>query len=702
MINSITSKYKKLLILSIILIALVLRFIGIVPGYPPYHSDEGMSYSQGINMITENTLDAHGYPLAYAYPNVVPLVNAIFFKAFFLPVSWTSFWIQDFGQVLEGLIHIPLTPVEYKKILQLHILGEREKNVLVWGRTVSAIFGVGVVYLTYLLASKLFSEKKWIGYIAAFLVAVNYRQVLNSHFDLPDIYNAFFMLLSILTSINLWRSPNRNNYIFAGIACGLSFSTKFHTYSLFPLLTAHIYISLQEKGKFLKNLIFDSSIYLSVFSFITTVLLINPYHLINLEKTLHLLSDVSGKYSAGKNKLDNYSYWYLFNIGLGKIISIFAIVGIVLSLILNFKKSFFLISCLGSFLLVMTYLTGGGFYTRNFLTIIPIALIFAAFFISVVVEKVRPRPLAVVLVIIVTIGISISNIENSLVVIKEYSKPWNVTLISNWLMKNIPIGSKVSAHSSIPIPVEKVEILPYEYNISYSLEEFRLDGAEYAVTNLDWATNAFYGWMGRDDLFIKGKPISELEDTYPAMSLREISDFVVFSEINSWQAPDSHFIVSKIPEYKVINKTKSRDYELSGIQDKNNLWKSEVINVSDWNGFVIDFDMRVNSSGRDGFVWVNFYKSEEDARLERNRVAIRLSARHKPKSTFEIGSLVGIVPDANYMVIGLGLYDPAISQIEVRKIEVYSAEVEIDLNNVKIDKIMLDDNIIFPNSHGYL
>ena len=47
---------SSILFISIIILSVVIRFIGINPGYPPYHSDDGISYSAASSMIVNGNL----------------------------------------------------------------------------------------------------------------------------------------------------------------------------------------------------------------------------------------------------------------------------------------------------------------------------------------------------------------------------------------------------------------------------------------------------------------------------------------------------------------------------------------------------------------------------------------------------------------------------------------------------------------------
>src|SRR5258706_8833794 len=182
--------WHNILFFAVILLACFLRLRGIYPSYPPYHSDEGMSYEQGISIIRENTLDAHGYSISLGYPFLIPVINAFLFKVVFIPLAWSKFFVTHLTQIVDGVIHLPFTQAEYLKVFQLDILGTREIYVLAWGRIIAAFFGVGIVVFSYFFSRQILG--KYVGILTALLIAINYKEVLNSHLDLPDIYNAFF------------------------------------------------------------------------------------------------------------------------------------------------------------------------------------------------------------------------------------------------------------------------------------------------------------------------------------------------------------------------------------------------------------------------------------------------------------------------------------------------------------------------------
>src|SRR5690606_37798615 len=107
-----------------------------------------------------------------------------------------------------GVIKLPLTQTDRIRIFHNEIIGEREIYALWWGRYTTAFISFLTVIVIYFIGNKIFG--KYTGHFASLILAVNYRHVLNSHIGLPDIYNAFFLALSVFTSFYLLNAERKN------------------------------------------------------------------------------------------------------------------------------------------------------------------------------------------------------------------------------------------------------------------------------------------------------------------------------------------------------------------------------------------------------------------------------------------------------------------------------------------------------------
>jgi len=229
---------QNILLVVILLVALLLRLVGVNPGYPPIHPDEAMSYSSAVDMIINGDLN----PRRFDYPAGVPLLHMLIYRIFFLPLALMKVFFPH-PKVFWTALKIGS---RFLAEFQQPIFGWRQNEALYWSRYLNALLGTGTVWLTYLLGKKLFSRIA--GLLAAFFLAVNYRHVLSSHFALSDAPNAFFAVLAVYTAGLILEKATWRRYLTAGICAGLFFSMKYQSFSFLPLFLAHLVASLRQKS----------------------------------------------------------------------------------------------------------------------------------------------------------------------------------------------------------------------------------------------------------------------------------------------------------------------------------------------------------------------------------------------------------------------------------------------------------------------
>lgn len=532
----------KKLLLIVLIIAALFRFIGTNPGYHPYHSDEGMSYSSAILMIRNLNLD----PGRYDYPIVIPLINALAFFFVFVPLF-----------VVKNKIFDPsVIPSDTENLLELWqkiVFQYQQTDVLFWGRYLTAFVSVGVVLSTYLVASRLFKDKK-IGLISAILVTFNFRQVLASHIALPDIYNGFIYLLSLLATLNLLKNSSKKNYLIAGLMVGLSISTKFQFFSVFPFLLVHVCLMFKERKLRVREL------FLAGFSAVFIIIALHPYYLIKWEEFQNITSYNFLKYSVGQKLFSVYAISYLYHIGIGPAVSLAVVFGAVLGFLKKRFEALILLSLVVPFCYYFAYYANGGYYIRNFVSITPILLIFAGFLIVSVSKIILNKKLTLILAIVVACLASSDQIKNSLVNSSSYSRLWSFEAARNWAAVNIPDGTKVGAHPWDRVPPNKSFVnIPLEPSTIYSLAEMKEDGAEYLFFNLDWVSTFSVWWINRsvrEQIEFWHKPDNIMSNTFIGSAGREIGSFAVAKFVKPWQAPDMNIVIAKVPDFSHIKATK--------------------------------------------------------------------------------------------------------------------------------------------------
>jgi 4-amino-4-deoxy-L-arabinose transferase-like glycosyltransferase len=704
------------ILLVVLIFAAMLRVIGVYPGYHPNHSDEVNIYSQAVNILKTGSLDE----LRFEYPPLPAYINFLSFKYIFIPISWERFYLENLGQVFDGTLPLKLTPLAYNSMLQLKILGDRDINAMFWARTVTAIIGVGIVFLIFKIGEDLFDSKA--GLISAFLVAINYRQVLNSHFGLPDVYNAFFLALAFYMIVRVWKKPDFKNYILASVACGLAFATKYQFFSFIPFFIVHIFITNEKNGfrnkfKFLLNPRSLSVPFIIVLAF----MILNPYFFIHLDVAREQLAYAALKYRFGKNFLDFYPLSYLFNYGIGRLTSILILFGVSLTLFKNFKKGFLLLSTIIPVFYYLIFMTGGGFYTRNFVTITPLVLIFAGYFMSKMLNL-KFKYLGYFVFIVLILSTAFENLNKDFILLDNYTKSWNQDIFKSWIENNISNDSKIAAHSSVPLPDSYRGRLDYDFYPAFSIDEFIEEGAKYAIANYEWETNDFYWWMTQDtrrSLQNWIKPTSILKETYPGMALTELQDFGIYSLVKPAFAPDANYLVSKIPQYQISNANLIKEFDFKGgkndwtsvsdssFYENGNLiikkggtpdsytrWISPEVKINT-SGFKIEYKIETieNVSKREGFLFVKFYKNNTE-------IGERLSKRNDIYNKWVNDFFVGqIPPGTDYMKVGFQVYNTAVAEVRLSDVKVYGTNV-VNKNSEGIKHIEIPEDILFPTSQG--
>lgn len=650
---------KKLIL--ILIIAGLLRFIGINPGHDAYHADEPIVWGSALEMILNNTLD----PGRYDYPPVSIYINYILFRVFFIPLSWTGFYLERIPQVMDGLVQINMAPLEARRTFYTFIVGNRGINAMYWGRYITALFGLGNVLLIYILGKKLFDKK--VGLIAALLLTFNFRHVLNSHITLPDIYNAFFLLLAFIFLEKLWRNPKKLNYLLSGITLGVYFSTKYQVFPLLSLMVIHCITNI-------KNI---KSLLIAGIAFLITVILLNPFFFINFEEAMYWITGVSSKYGFGIAKLNFYPVSYLYHFDWGPVISILFLIGVILGLKKYFRQTFVLLSLIIPFFFVFFYYSTGGFYTRNFITITPLVILVAAVAIAILTEKLPKIFLILTLILAVLIPG-----KNAIISSFYYTKEWNYKVLSSWLWKNITPEMTVASHPfDPPTGAPAFKRTEFEISGSYSMPEHLENGAQYGIINTGWAGNPFYGWMKG---YVWNKPIEHLRNTFHGLAIEELLKYRVFVVSKPWQSPDNGLIVVKFPVWPKV--------EFRTIDNKSKIKGGHLYKIT----ADLKSSRLLGERERDGFIRAKFSPGDWNA----------VSSRVWGNTDWNKKTIVTRAPDtATDLAVTLQIENTASSvsyEIKNIKIEESVDKVEdITLSSPYIKDEIYPD-LLYPNSHGNL
>lgn len=141
-----------------------------------------------------------------------------------------------------------------------------------WARAASALSGVALILVTYLIGKKVYGY--WVGVLAALILLGSYQFVHSARFGTTDMMLTFFLFLSLYGYLHL-RQGNQKWWYFIGTACALGFMVKGFAAIVAP---AAIMITLLMERQLLTT--FKSKYFWQ--SVVLATLIILPWHLMVL------------------------------------------------------------------------------------------------------------------------------------------------------------------------------------------------------------------------------------------------------------------------------------------------------------------------------------------------------------------------------------------------------------------------------------
>jgi len=148
------------------------------------------------------------------------------------------------------------------------------------GRLTSVLFGVGSVYLIFLVGKELFDRRS--GSLAALLLAICPFHIYFSQLFKVDSSFLFWFLLMVYFSLRIYRRGGWKNYLLAGIFFGLGLSTRYNFVAFLPILVA----ALSREGW--RGMI-KPGVWIAAYAGTAVFFLSSPYALLDLPAFLEQL-----------------------------------------------------------------------------------------------------------------------------------------------------------------------------------------------------------------------------------------------------------------------------------------------------------------------------------------------------------------------------------------------------------------------------
>lgn len=735
---------KNKILFLILLLAFLIRVLGVKPGLPIGEYPGEVMYATPMEMFKNGDLK----PRQYFYPNNVALIHYFIYRVFILPfVLFKNFLPHPRLYLTAIKIGFP----RFFREFTVMIFGVRDAKAVYWGRYLAVLFSTTTVFFTYWLGKKLFNRR--VGLLAAFFLAFNFRHVLSSALSLLDIPNGLVTMISFYWSFLLWQKPSRRRYLLAGLGAAFVFSTKFQPFALIPFGLAHFFIFLKKpswRSLFNPNF-FWGLLFLPIIFVIT-----NPYFLINHQESLRIAGDVSRRYGAGRKRVYPAAVGFLYQYGIGKLMSGALLLGVVFGLLKYFKKSLLLLAIIFPFLFVFLWYSSGGFWSRNFTAVMPFFLIFAAvginetakfFLVPLKWSKKRQALIIFLLAIIVCFAPA----KNSLIVTFDRAKEWNFKRLGEWMRKELPNNSKLAIHRGAGWAIgpfadqNKLEFEGFHFNNkdNINLAEWRRAGFDYIILSHEEMSVYLVGWTGTADVLGRQPwrvPVVRMANNFPALVAQEILQWSIADFLKSWQTFENRFVVARIPpdfegEKKLIKSFHfdqpedtwlvkgNFDFQIEGffynpdigyknkgslqITDKANLntlrFVSPLIPVKMGEKYRIQAwakrEETKENIGSNGFLRLEFYDQEGVRDLEKVGMGLSLSSRISKTDEWEKLEVSEIVPpNASFMTISFQTGYPLKNILFLDDVDVYQEEItqeEVEFRK-HLRPSKADETFLFP------
>jgi 4-amino-4-deoxy-L-arabinose transferase-like glycosyltransferase len=298
---------------SILFSGLLIRLWGISWGLPfLYHPDEVQVVTAYLKMVKGLNLN----PQYFIYPGFSMYLNAFVYGLYYM--------VQRRLGNFQGLSDIAIP-----RLVTMATGSIADPNVYYLGRAISILFGLGTIYLSYRCAKEV-SQKPLVGLLAAAFTAVSNANIVQSRLILPNIFVAFFVILSVWFSLRLYRTGKLRDYILAGLAVGLTAAAKYNGGAIIIVPICAHFLRMGLAGwKMFKPLLF--------FFFFTGLgyILFNPYDLLDFNNFWRQFIIARNSYADGwLGFSDNPFTWYLSYLWrMEGLVAVAALGGIVFGLI---------------------------------------------------------------------------------------------------------------------------------------------------------------------------------------------------------------------------------------------------------------------------------------------------------------------------------------------------------------------------------
>jgi len=390
-----------------------------------------------------------------------------------------------------GLTFYLQVPVAIARFLTGAILGRFQSldqvdagEFYLWARALTALLGVGTVFLTYHVGMRWGARHALLG---AGLLAVLPMHVRESHFVLADVPATFFATLTLLLSLVAHEKGTAKAFLWAGAAAGLTIASKYNAglVLLLPLISAWMTLTATPSRLICALAALGGTI--------AAFLIGAPYSLLDLPGFLNGFAHLTAAYRPHGGTPDSGAMIYLKHLlgTLGWPAFLLLITGLVLGIVRAVKgPGRVRWTLLVTFPVVYFFaISGRGLiFGRYLLPLLPFVCMLAAIAVVSGVSLLRrfdiPRTPRRLLIAGLTIAALLPPAWNAVNFDRTISQKSTTETAYDWILQNVPAKSRVV--------VEKYDLRLSDslYRVAYvneltsrQYQDYARDGIEYIIAS---------------------------------------------------------------------------------------------------------------------------------------------------------------------------------------------------------------------------
>lgn len=443
--------------------AAAVRLWGIAYDLPyGFHPDEQYYLNTSQTIFKSGDPNPH----FFNYPSLPIYINTAVYIPYYL-----------IGK-LAGAFATP-ADVQPMQTISLGVNKFPDPTVVLMGRLITVLFGVGTVIIVYHIGKKITGETA-VGLTSAFITAIAPANVAHSRYMTPDTFATFWATVTFLAIVYIARQGKTRHYIWAGIAAGFAISSKYNSgIIILPLILAHFF-RYGRQG--IKNGRLYAALLFAGLAFITTT----PFAILDYSTFIKHLTFESQHYSlAGHEGMEgNTLKWYLrYMWQTAGIIYLFAGIEILRGMRIGNRNLFLLAAFPVAYFAFIANMVVRN--ERTFLLVTPFLYLLATSFIVYLLKKsMFPAETNRLFFTAVITGILfaclISPALNTIKTTQRLVTPNSRKTAVTWITTNIPPGSNIAVEAYAPY------IDPTQYHVTGMLRLIDQDIQWYTAQKIQY------------------------------------------------------------------------------------------------------------------------------------------------------------------------------------------------------------------------